>query len=142
MQIEKYTQGTDDRDIFFKIGAWLTSKNVHDELGMAITSQTDDIWYISSLNNISTGFALTRPTKSTNAIHIRFVYSDINTKKIFIQTIIKNAKENNIHSVWTNDRKTEKVWKELGFSFTSRARGEFGRWEKELQIKKTKGVKL
>lgn len=138
MQIDKYTQGINDKDIFFKIGAWLTDKNVHEELGMAITSQKEDIWYISSLNNISTGFALTRATKSTNAIHVRFVYSDIETKKRFIQTIIKDAKDNNIKSVWTNDRKTEQVWKNLGFTFTGRARGEFGRWEKELKSKKIK----
>lgn len=138
MKMNKYTQGMDDKEIFYKIGAWLTNRNVHEELGMAITSQNDDIWYISSLNSISTGFALTRATKSTNAIHIRFVYSDLHTKKSFIQTIIKYAEENNIKSVWTNDRKTEKVWKSLGFTFISRTRGEFGRWEKELKIKGAK----
>jgi len=138
MQIDRYIQGKDDKQIFYKLGAWLTSKSVHEELGMAITSQNDDIWYIPSFNNISTGFASTRATKSTNAIHIRFVYSDINTKTKLIQTIIKYAKENNITSVWTNDRKSENVWMKLGFTFTSRARGEFGRWEKELKIKGTK----
>jgi hypothetical protein len=133
MNIKKYKQGINDRDIFCKVGSWLTNKDVHDELGMAITSQKDDNWYISSLNNITTGFALTRATKSTNAIHIRFIYSDVDTKKRFIKTILDEVKENNITSVWTNDRKSEKIWKELGFSFTKRARGEFGRWQKELK---------
>lgn len=136
MKIDKYLQGINDKEIFCKIGAWLTDKSLHDELGMAITSQKDDIWYISSLNNITTGFALTRATKSTHAIHIRFLHSDIDTKKRFIQTILDEAKNNNLKSVWTNDRETEIIWNKLGFSFTRRARGEFGRWEKEIKNKK------
>ena len=139
MKIDRYTQGINDNEIFCKIGAWITDKALQNELGMAITSQKDDIWYISSLNGITTGFALARATKSTNAIHIKFLYSDIDTKKRFIQSILDEAKNNNLKSVWTNDRKTEKIWNKLGFSFKDRARGEFGRWEKE--IKRQKGVK-
>ena len=128
--IQKYTQGIDNKEIFGNLGSWLTNKKVHDELGMAITSQDDDIWYIAFLNNVVVGFLLYRKTKSTNAIHIRFVYGSPNEKKELINRVIKDAAEEKIKSIWTNDRKSELVWKELNFTFTPRNRGEFGRWEK------------
>ena len=84
MKIERYIQGKDDKEIFCNVGSWLTSKSVHDQLGMAITSQENDIWYIVSLNDVVIGFALVRAMKSTNALHIRFIYTDTNTKKVLI----------------------------------------------------------
>ena len=138
MKIERYVQGKDDKEIFCNVGSWLTSKSVHDQLGMAITSQENDIWYIVSLNDVVIGFALVRAMKSTNALHIRFIYTDTNTKKVLIKKIIEDAKKDGIKSIWTNDREKEAVWKSLKFSFTKRARGEFGRWEKEIVNKDKK----
>jgi len=138
MKIERYTQGKDDQEIFCNVGSWLTNKAVHDELGMAITSQENDIWYIVSLNDVTIGFALTRVMKSTNALHIRFVYADTKSKKILLKKIIEYVKKDGIKSIWTNDREKETVWKSLKFSFTKRARGEFGRWEKEIVNKDKK----
>ena len=140
MKINRYIQGIDSKNIFCNVGSWLTNKSVHDELGMAITSQEDDIWYLASLNNVTTGFALTRTTRSTNAIHIRFIYADIDTKRVLIKNIIKDAKEDNIKLIWTNDRESEKIWIEMEFSFTKRARGKFGRWELDLNNKNSKGA--
>ncbi len=131
--VKKYVQGIDNKEIFGNIGSWLTNKKVHDELGMAITSQDGDIWYISFLNNVVTGFALYRKTKSTNAIHVRFVYGAPNEKEMLVKKIIEDAKNENIKTVWTNDRKSEAVWKKLKFKFTPRNRGEFGRWEREIK---------
>ena len=132
-EVRKYIQGIDNKEIFCNVGSWLTNKKVQDELGMAITSQDDDVWYISFLNDVVTGFAIYRKTKSTNAIHLRFVYAAPNEKKLLISKVIDDAMEENIKTVWTNDRKSESVWKGLKFKFTPRNRGEFGRWEREIR---------
>lgn len=137
MRIDKLIQGKDDRVIFGTVGSLLTDKKVHEELGMAITSKDDDEWYIIYNGNDLLGFAVTRKTKSTKALHIRFLYLlDIDQahkfKKLLIKEIIKNATNDNLKAVWTNDRKKERVWKDLKFDFTERSRGEFGRWEKKL----------
>jgi len=127
---------SNSKKIFGLLGSWLTSKKVHDELGMAITSQDNDIWYIKIENDTVLGFSLTRFIKSTNAIHVRFLFGEYSIKKELLKEIIKNAKKEKIKSVWTNDRKTEKLWKEQKFLATIRARGEFCRWEKDLINKK------
>jgi len=135
--IQTFTQNENsDKEIFGLLGSWMTSKKVHDELGMAITSQDSDIWYIKTQNNEALGFALARFVKSTNAIHVRFLFGEYSIKKELLKEIIKIGKKDKIKSVWTNDRKTEKLWKEQRFIATFRARGEFCRWEKELVIKK------
>lgn len=141
MKILTYTQGENDQELFGLLGPWLTDKKVHDELGMAITSQTGDVWRLGFLENIKVGFSLERQTKSTNAIHIRFIYADPDSKKALIEEAIKNAQEKGCGSIWTNDRKSEKSWKRFGFAFTPRARGEFGRWEKQLSKNNKGGVK-
>jgi len=134
---KKYIQGINDKEIFGNLGSWLTSKKVHDELGMAITSQSDDVWYIAFLKDTVVGFLLYRKTKSTNAIHIRFVYGAPNEKELLISKVIDDATKEDIKTVWTNDRVSESIWKKLNFKFTPRNRGEFGRWERKL----TKGDK-
>lgn len=136
MKITTYIQGENDQELFGHLGVWLTNKQIHEELGMAITSQTGDVWRVVFLDNVKVGFSLERETKSTNAIHIRFIYADPDRKKTLIQEAIKGAKEKNCSAIWTNDRQSEKIWKALGFTFNPRARGEFGRWEKKLNKNK------
>ena len=84
MKILTYTQGENDQELFGLLGPWLTDKKVHDELGMAITSQTGDVWRLGFLENIKVGFSLERQTKSTNAIHLRFIYADPDCQKALI----------------------------------------------------------
>jgi len=136
MLIQKYVQGRDNKQIFGNVSTWLTSQSVHEELGMAITSKDDDFWYLAFLKESLIGFAVTRKIKSTNAYHVRFVYADPKTKNSIIQKILKDGQNEEINNIWTNDRETEQVWKELNFSFKKRARGSFGRWEKSLKNNK------
>lgn len=128
MEIRKYIQGNDDKEIFSNIGAWLTSIDVQKTLGSPITSKNEDIWYIAFLNSITIGFSVVREIKSTNSIHIKYVHADDTTKKALLKKIINEAKNINIKSLWTNER-ANIVYDDLGFVFTKRDRGVFGKYE-------------
>lgn len=131
LKIQRYTQGKEDKEIFASVGSWLTSIEIQKILGSAITSRSGDVWYIAYLNNIPIGFGVTREAKSNNSIHVRYVYSDDLTKKVILNRIIKDAEECKNKTLWTNEREN-KIWDELGFIFTKKNKGSFGKYEKVI----------
>lgn len=128
MEIKKFIQGKNDTEIFSNVGPWLTSIDVQKTLGSPITSKAGDIWYIAFLYAVPTGFAVAREINSTNSIHIKYVYSDDGTKKALLKQIVNEAKNTNKKSLWTNER-ANVIYDNLGFIFTKRDRGVFGKYE-------------
>ena len=133
MKIKKYIQGENDQELFGILGFWLTNQEVHKELGTAITSKRDDIWYIQTVGDKAISFALVRKTSSTNALHLRFIYGLYQDK--LMERILKDSKIDNLSMVWTNARDTDKIWSKFGFvnKRSTSNTGKFVRFEKELK---------
>ena len=133
MKIEKYIQGKDDKKFFALLGFWLTSQEVHKELGTAITSKSDDVWYVQTVDNNAVSFALCRKTKSTNAMHLRFIYG-LHKEKL-LDRVIVDCRNDSLSTIWTNARDTENLWSTFGFVNTKGTdnTGKFVRFEKELK---------
>jgi hypothetical protein len=132
MMIKLFIQGENNKELFGLIGEIVTSKILHKELGMAITSEHNDLWYLNIKKDKCEGFALARLTKSTNAIHVRFLSGSKSIKNDLLKRIIKDSKDKNLKSIWTNDRETETIWEENDFNKKPQSRGTFCRWEKDL----------
>lgn len=137
MAINSYIQGESQRkdaELFGLIGRWLVDRAVHEHLGTAITSEPGDMWTVSvDSKGKAKGFLQARAMKS--ALHIRFVFC-VDSSPLVCRTLIeratRQATESECDAIWTNDRDSAEVWSDLGFTFTPRERGQFGRWEKQL----------
>jgi hypothetical protein len=116
------------------IGHWLVSPSVHDTLGIAPTALPGDMWLLLVEDSIALGFAQLR-IQVNNLIHLRLCYSSNKSNQTkLIREVIDYAKEINASGVYTNDRETQTVYKELNFvKQKSAKRGEFVRWERQLQ---------
>jgi len=133
MKIEKYIQGKDDKAFFGLLGFWLTSQDVHKELGTAITSKSDDVWYVQTVDSQAVSFVLGRKTKSTNAMHLIFIYG-LHKDKI-LKKVIADCTNDGLSMLWTNARDTDKIWSQFGFKNKreTNGTGKFTRFEKELK---------
>ena len=123
-----YVTGDKNSDqLFTRIGHWIISKEVHKKLGVPVTAEPGDVWYVSK-----DGFAEIRPM-ANNHVHLRYLYSESETaRKELARYAIAEAKNLNAELIYTNDRTTETIWKSLGFKESKRKRTKFSRWEKEL----------
>ena len=136
MPIKTFYQGKKDKELFGLVGAWLVDLKMHEKLGTAITSQAGDIWLVSQTEKGEPrGFATARKLKG-GGLHIRFVYCPDDAPlmcKAMIMHFIKLAEDEQCGAIWTNDKPDNPFWKEFGFEFKQKARGAFGRWQKELK---------
>lgn len=137
--IKRYVQGNpqSDRELFGLLGPWVTWNKLHEELGMPITSETGDVWFVATLNKHHlAGFALARKLKSKPAAHIRFIYAADNPDKT-IQALINDmeiwAKKEGIANLHTNDRETTDTWLKAGYIKNGNPRGSFIRYQKDLK---------
>lgn len=133
MAIKKYIQGYNDTELFSILGSLLVDQDVHKELGTAITSKNNDIWYVQTNAEGFVSFALLRSMKSTNAIHLRFIYGLQLTP--LIKKIVNDCKRKKLKSIWTNARDTDKLWYKNGFinKKGTNSTGKFVRFEKDLK---------
>jgi hypothetical protein len=139
MSIKMFIQGQSarsDQELFGLIGHWLVSKKIRERIGMDITADADDIWLISLAHKgAAKGFLSARPLKS--GLHIRMFYSDDDSNSLLIKTLINRAvgiaQEHGYPIAWTNERKDSTILPELGFVALPRERGDFCRWEKQLE---------
>lgn len=138
MTIKTFHQGASqatDRELFGLVGSFLVDLKIHEKLGTAITTQAGDIWLISMTGKGEVrGFATGRKLKG-GGLHIRFVHCPDDAPlmcKTMINNLVTLAENEGCKSVWTNDKPDNSFWPEFGFTFTARARGTFGRWEKDL----------
>lgn len=139
MPIQTYTQGKNkakDKELFGLVGHWLVDLKMHEKLGTAITTQNGDIWLVSQTEKgEARGFATARQMKN-GGLHIRFVYCPDDAPlmcKAMIQALLNHAEKSQLKSVWTNDKPDNPFWPEYSFTFTARARGNYGRWQKDLE---------
>ncbi len=138
MIIKTFIQGENDKELFGLLGSIVLSKEVHKQLGTAITTADKDQWLLAfDKEDNLLGFATFRKIKSTKAIHIRFVYAfDCINKKKIVGKLIKNLMSYfEVYTVWTNARDDEEYWYELGFinKKGTRNTGKFVRFEKDLK---------
>lgn len=141
--IKEFILGADwrtDNELFGMVGSRILDVNVHNRLGAAVTSKPGDVWYVTLTEKKDVrGFAVLRIMKSTKALHIRFIYSDLEKDKMLRQNLIRKAlgyaEREGLKMAWTNDRDTEHQWAELGFVAQLKTRGSFVRWEKTLEQK-------
>ncbi len=129
-------------EIFSEIGHLVASLDVHHSLGAAITSAAGDLWWIARTNGAVVAFATARPLKSSPRWHIRFVWAledDAHALAAMIAAIVKDAKEQGVESLYTNDRLSAKHWAKAKFTMqeSTARRGDFRRWE--LILRKRRG---
>lgn len=129
MKIHKFTHGRDDAELFSKVGRWCVAPSVHRRLGIAVTSQPDDIWLV-----IDSGFLQMRK-KSNGDVHIRFLYvedeKDTGAQSSLVEAAIRECDQGAI--IFTNDKKDSKMWKRLKFSAGRGGRGNYCRWERKVK---------
>jgi hypothetical protein len=111
---------------------WVLSKKVHEELGMAITSEVGDVWLIATEKDKPVGFAQIRALKNKKA-HIRYLFGEtLAARRRLVKESETVAHKLGCVSVFTNDREEVKVWASLGYNEAKGSRrGRFVRWEKE-----------
>lgn len=136
--IKRYIQGQSesDYDLFGQIGPWVAWKKLHETLGMPITSEPGDIWFVATSKSGLAGFAQARRLKSKPSAHIRFAFaSDVPDKTMaaLLKDIEAWAKAEGIAHLYTNERKTALAWEAAGYRHNGNIRGSFTRWEKDLK---------
>lgn len=140
MAIQTFVQGQarTDRKLFGYLGSWLVDKKVQEQLGMAITAHSGDLWLVSTNSKDEVrGFATGRILKS-GSLHLRFLYTADDGElvaKTLITRVLTLAEEHGSRLVYTNDRKTTMLWPDMGFKEIPSSRGgNFVRWEKVLEV--------
>lgn len=136
MQIKVTVQGKDaeaDRSLFADLCGIVLRPDVHQSIGTAVSSMDGDIWIVATREDgACLGFAQAR--HYATGMHLRYTYSTkADVRKRLAKEAIRIATESNERTIYTNERGSDKLWPQLGFSFTPHARGEFGRWEKRLK---------
>lgn len=140
MTIHIYTQGQSaatDRELFGTLGPTITDLELHNLLGMAITSRPGDVWHVMvDADGALRGFALVRPLKSQKSAHIRFLHapnSGIRPEKLLF-SVIKSAQEAGLRALHTNDRAGNLFWSDHGFEqIPGNRRGDFVRWQLNME---------
>lgn len=125
-----------ERELFGLIGRWLIDKDIQAQLGVAVTADDGDIWYLATDGKgCPRGFATARVMKN-DRMHLRFLYcvpdADLVCRTL-INRCIKDAKSHGCAAIWSNDRETATIWPSLGFTATPKARGAFVRWALDLE---------
>ena len=132
--IKQFIQGADtDSDLFGLIGKWAISKEVHEQLGVAVTGEAGDVWLVKIKAGEPTGFAQMRVFK-TNKAHLRYLFSESYQEKLELgNAIIKQAKDAGLESIYTNERRDSPVMPHFEFKkITDNGKTKFCRWERSL----------
>jgi hypothetical protein len=131
------TQGDsqkDDRHLFASLGPLLTDLRVHQQLGMAITSQAGDLWLLAETAGAVQAFAQLRPLKSRKATHLRYLYGSADAQRELLERAIDWARQHGLRELHTNDRAGHTVLPAAGFTVRPTNRhGSFVRWQLDLQ---------
>lgn len=140
MAVRTYTQGQSaesDWDLFGLLGPTITDAQVHEQLGMAVTSRTGDVWHVMIDNGGALlGFALVRPLKSQKSAHIRFLHAPgpaLHARKL-LASVLEFAQAAGLTSLHTNDRVNSTLWPSNGFTLIqNNRRGSFVRWQLNME---------
>ena len=144
MAIKTYHQdgGAQERELFGILGGVVTSRALHNRLGMAVVSDPGDVWLVETdKGGRPTGFALLHPLKSKAAVHVRFLTAldatDIACQQRLLDAVTALAKKDGVLQLHTNDRRDVGIWGDNGFTAVAgQRRGEFVRWEREIGASK------
>lgn len=135
--IKRYEQGDakTDKNLYCLIGKVAIDSKIHNELGVAVTGNDGDLWYLW-LDEVGAlfGFCQMRISKNKQA-HIRLLWADklgMKIKNELIEWAMTDAKKQKCDLVFTNDRDTAGIWKLFNFIPGEKKRGSFIRWEKTL----------
>lgn len=138
MTIREYTIGSSvksDRDLFAWVGHFLINQEIHDLLGLAITSIAGDRWLVlTPEKGPARGFCLTRDTQAGAKRHIRYIYGDTAlVRQALLARVIDTAKADQIKWLWTRERKTDGDLPKAGFvsveSDETGRKSNFCRWD-------------
>lgn len=137
MAIKEYIHGDGkDYQLWGNVGRLIVDKTIQDKLGIHVTSDVGDIWWVSLTHKSKTkGFASARPLKNKN-LHLRYFYHE-DEKGLGVQALIKkainHAQANGFVAVVTNWHKDSELLPKLGFTAIPRKTGKFCRWELEIK---------
>lgn len=138
MAIKEYIHGGGkDYQLWGNVGRFIVDKTVQEKLGIHVTSDEGDVWWVSLTHKSETkGFASARPQKNKK-LHLRYFYHQDETLglKALIQKAINYGKENKCEAVYTNWHKDSELLPMLGFVPIPRETGKFCRWEYDLKGK-------
>lgn len=142
MTTDLYRHGdaTTDAALYAAVGAWVLDKNVHERLGVGVSSEPGDVWILSrKADGVATGFVQMRLSKS-KTLHVRFLFAADDkpeTENVLVRAALRHAAAAGATVVYTNDRIDSRVWSKHGFAMrdTGAKRGSFRRWERALETK-------
>jgi hypothetical protein len=133
--IKIYTQGeSDNAELFSLVGELALSPEVHEKLGISVSSVNGDIWFVATEKSVCVGFGQIRKMKNGNA-HMRYLYSEYDNHKLAIlNKIVDHCQKAGVKTLYTNERKESPVLKDGGLSISKdNARGEFFKWERSFE---------
>ncbi len=136
MKITEYEFGEEGKScrLLVLVWKWVLSKQVHEELGMAITSDSGDVWLVATEEETPVGFTQIRVLKNKKA-HIRYLFGEtkVARRRLARESEVVACRLGCL-SMFTNDREEVRVWESLGYNAAPGARrGRFVRWEKEIK---------
>ncbi|MEE7625391.1 hypothetical protein V3O24_04395, partial [Methylobacter sp. Wu8] len=118
--IKKYVQGERKTDpkLYCLIGKIAIDSKIHNELGVAVTGNDGDLWYLwlDEMNTVF-GFCQMRIGKNKQA-HIRYLWADklgMKIKNELIEWALTDAKQQKCPLIFTNDRETAGIWNLFNF---------------------------
>ena len=132
--IKQFTQGTaTDAELFQSIGNWAVSQSVHEQLGVSVTGNSGDLWFISFESDLPVGFAQMRFMKNRTG-HFRYLYSESYKAKLDLgNAVIKAAQCAKIKSIFANERRDSPVMQHFEFKQTTDSgKTKFCRWERSF----------
>lgn len=142
MPIKEYIHGdkSTDYQLWGNVGRYLVDLEVQKKMGNCISSNPGDIWWVNLTPKSKTvGFSAARMMKN-GSLYLRYFYSEEEnalglSEVILINKAISHAKANGCKLVYTLWHKDSEVLKRLGFKSIPRERGDFCRWELDLESK-------
>lgn len=131
--VKLYVQGDKktDKELFGWVGPWVVNKSVHKLLGMPVTSEPGSVWLVNFTKpSEPDGFAELRP-QTNQLFHLRYLYGQTQgARTTLAKEAIQFAKNHKATGIYTNERSTDKLWRDLEFKPYKRKNTSFSRWEK------------
>ena len=141
MAIKQYVHGDGkDYQLWGNVGRFLVDRSVQAAMGNCISSEPGDIWFLCLTHNKRTrGFASARMMKKKR-LYLRYFYVAEQSplglgEDVLISKTINYAKENGCTMIYTNWERKSVTLAKMGFTAIPRKRGDFCRWELELERK-------
>lgn len=124
-----------DEALFMIIGRTVLSHEIQKSVGIAITSEDGDWWFVETRpSGTVSAFAIMRLEHEARA-EIRLVYSATQPARNKVcGAAVKKAVELGAKELFTHKTADDAVWKELGFKVNKDGkRGKYERWEMFLE---------